>query len=329
MSQLQQPQSQFLADAISQVLEQLLEKKLAGGLPQQTADERRPADQTALVSELRGQVMELTQRLRRAERLRERYRELLLENTLAVEQIAVLRIKCIDLQVTLDAERDRNAQLVAAMQRQASAETTLVHPPIGQAPDHAKAASPSFARSPRRPTSPATAKSSRTSQEPVVPKTPPPPRTVTEPATVATPNATKQAEPRSQLSDEPVGRRASYPRSTAPAPRAPHDQQLAHRMLRALSPPPSKGQAATLVDEMAQQLVTELKALGVSLPLKKVKPAVYELGNKRVNLVVHSDRLSIRLGGGHEDFLQYLVKSKAIPYEQLVRFWGNSVTPAH
>eukprot|EP00667_Euglena_gracilis_P014877 EG_transcript_15447 len=48
--------------------------------------------------------------MRRAEKydtLKQKYRELHLENQMAIEQIAVLRIKCIDMQVALEAERAR------------------------------------------------------------------------------------------------------------------------------------------------------------------------------------------------------------------------------
>jgi hypothetical protein len=298
------------------------------------------------------------------EHLKVKYRELALENQLAIEQIAVLRIKCIDMQVALETEKakvqdlSQKNTLLAKHAGNGYASMPAVQPAQLPAPPHQPVAAqppPPAAVAPpvptqshnvptdmvfsvvgpdgcdleeehpsansnkerlhasargRKPISQTQVRSSRT--------TAPSPQRKT-PSTTQLPHGHQSplrsnASARTPSPGLPSQSSPVRSRSTAavPVPASPKDEVLIHRMIRALSPPPTVSQMGKLVDSMVKELIRNLQLRGVDLPMRKVTNCVYLINNKRLNLAVISDKLVVKVGGGHQDFLEYLNKSKVL-----------------
>eukprot|EP00668_Euglena_longa_P000401 GGOE01000513.1.p1 GENE.GGOE01000513.1~~GGOE01000513.1.p1 ORF type:complete len:614 (-),score=122.88 GGOE01000513.1:189-2030(-) len=276
---------------------------------------------------------EAVQRAEKYDSLKQKYRELYLENQMAVEQIAVLRIKCIDMQVALEAEKARTALLV---------------PPVPSDPVPPPP-TPSYLLPAAPPAVPATAKgddpdrdlaftvvgrngADMESNRALHPKagtaqlkaTGSAPRlgrpqesvqshthttsTMLLPA-ASFPSRTPSPVGRSSRSQSPSQRGAPPPRGHS-VPSSPKDEVLIHRMIRALSPPPTVSQVGKLVDSMVKELLRNLRARGVDLPLKRIGNCAYTLHERRLNLSVISDKLVVKVGGGHQDLLEHLHRAK-------------------
>lgn len=280
------------------------------------------------------------------DQLRQRHRELALENQMAVEQIAVLRLKCIDLQVALESERSRaeglyqqNTELAkqansshaaaldpAGLTWQSATSTTTSGLSAGAAtPTSAdrmgsmplerrvprengrQAVAPPHSRSGgRREPSPGHPAARRPSPTRALPAPPAYPADGSAPNPHTVPTRTLSPM---QRSASPSGRPPSRSTSVPPSPK---DEVLIHRMIRALSPPPTASQLGRLVDAMVRELLRNLQERGVELPLRRAGPCAYTLHGRRLNLSVVSDRLVVKVGGGHQDLLEYLQKAKGL-----------------
>ncbi|RNC54727.1 putative myosin heavy chain [Trypanosoma cruzi] len=91
------------------------------------------------------------------------------------------------------------------------------------------------------------------------------------------------------------------------------------RLRRAMAPPPTKEQLGEVIHAMVQEIVRDARRRGIGLKLTRQAPCVYlfELrgaASKKgkgdtarvVHLSIDSGRLSVKVGGGHENLLEYI-----------------------
>jgi len=68
--------------------------------------------------------------------------------------------------------------------------------------------------------------------------------------------------------------------------------------------------SAQAVDHAVKEMVEELKSMGLSLPLKRVKDFTYTLNQRQLRLNVLSGKLHVRTGGGYQDLLAFLDRTQ-------------------
>ncbi|KAF5220397.1 hypothetical protein TcYC6_0024690 [Trypanosoma cruzi] len=106
---------------------------------------------------------------------------------------------------------------------------------------------------------------------------------------------------------------ASYNRETA------YSLGMITRLRRAMAPPPTKEQLGEVIHAMVQEIVRDALRRGIGLKLTRQAPCVYlfELRGaiskkgkgdtaRVVHLSIDSGRLSVKVGGGHENLLEYI-----------------------
>eukprot|EP01012_Entosiphon_sulcatum_P039573 TRINITY_DN5227_c0_g1_i1.p1 TRINITY_DN5227_c0_g1~~TRINITY_DN5227_c0_g1_i1.p1 ORF type:complete len:852 (-),score=125.80 TRINITY_DN5227_c0_g1_i1:136-2691(-) len=311
---------------------------------------------------LRRQNQMLTEQVLKYHKLRQRYRETLLENRLAVEQVAMLRLRCIDLQMTIERSAPNSTSKTSRNSGSGSSS------PRGVDNSNDRRASAPV-QTPRESRDRDTATSGK--QPPVAPHTPPastprsaspmgfhtaaalgmnlglssvraptPPRARSPPVghhggpgqsrasltsvTSASRTPPSVRRPSPSRGFEGIGGMPSIPgvRPFVPNSGAAVDsdlggtgqgqQLLVQRMLRALSPRPTPAQLAPVIDQMVHELRRDLAHnQGIrQLPLHRCGPCVYQLAGRRLTLALLGDRLAVRLGGGLQDFAEYLRKTK-------------------
>lgn len=116
----------------------------------------------------------------------------------------------------------------------------------------------------------------------------------------------------------PTKEKTSPPRATqassAPSDRI-HQQYndvMISRLRRAMAPQPTKEQLGEVVHAMVSELVRQMRLRGQLLSMKRLDHGVYQLEKKKIHLTVDSGKLVVKCGGGHVDFLEYLERGKQV-----------------
>ncbi|RNF06913.1 putative myosin heavy chain [Trypanosoma rangeli] len=99
------------------------------------------------------------------------------------------------------------------------------------------------------------------------------------------------------------------------------------RLRRAMAPPPTKEQLGEVIQAMVHEVVRDARRRGISLKMTRQAPCVYRCelygtvatnrkGKDATARVVHlsivSGRLAVKVGSGHENFLEYLERCRSL-----------------
>ncbi|ORC85462.1 putative protein kinase [Trypanosoma theileri] len=104
-----------------------------------------------------------------------------------------------------------------------------------------------------------------------------------------------------------------------------YNSEMITRLRRALAPPPTKEQLGEVIHAMVQEIVRDTRRRGLDLYMKRQAPCVYQctFGNDNtqkgkgvaarvVHLSIDSGRLTVKMGGGHVNFLDYLERNRLL-----------------
>ncbi|KEG13433.1 putative protein kinase [Trypanosoma grayi] len=96
------------------------------------------------------------------------------------------------------------------------------------------------------------------------------------------------------------------------------------RLRRAMAPPPTKEQLGEVIHAMVQEIVRDTRRRGINLQMTRQSPCVYHFGyrgiharrgksaaTRVVHLSIDSGQLTVKVGGGHENFLDYLERYRS------------------
>lgn len=224
--------------------------------------------------------------------LRQKIFDLALENHVAVEQIATLRLKVVELEAKVTAQAKEIDDL-----KQASAKRYAA--PL------ARNASPE-----RRPASSQPVVQARSASAPRMSDRVPPPVHHFDAVASIQRTHTSGALNVNDLSSGSVNGLAEQAVAGQHLSQKNYNDMMITRLRRAIAPPPTKEQMGEVVHAMVRELKKQLWNHGADLPMKRLDHCVYQCGRRKLHLTVDSGRLVVKSGGGHVDLLEHIERNK-------------------